>query len=336
MDTEKKRKQIIGTMKECFEQLGFPDLRYGNAIAHPNADEENVGHIVPSAIRFSYQEDYYSRALIDMVIHDKIPDEKVASFRELINLINMDLAFDHFCLIPDCNTLVFRASLFVPGDQLPRNKFKKILTQYLADYIRCLPIIEKLLIEEGNPYELFQSLAGYRSAGPKEKSQRDMADYEKLRQGIKRVFAKVDLPVKDEMITDSSVHVMSRFRTTKCRIEVTAFALNYTGQLYLQMFNPDALPGNMISEAVELANMFNSTSYVNHIFILHRHNIVSLLTGVILDPDLDEVELEYQLKILFSEGCKYLPVFLGNQSANTSQKEQMKAILDGCCAKVIY
>ena len=92
----------------------------------------------------------------------------------------------------------------------------------------------------------------------------------------------------------------------------------------------------MISEAVELANMFNSTSYVNHIFILHRHNIVSLFTGVILDPDLDEVELENQLNILLSEGCKYLPVFCGTQSANTSRKEQMKAILDGCCAKVMY
>ena len=231
MNAEKKRKQIIGSMKKCFEQLGMPDLRHESAIVLPNAEVENVGHIVPSAIRFSYQEDYYSRALIDMVIHDKIPDEKVASFRELINLINMDLAFAHFCLIPDCNTLVFRTSLYVPGDQLPRNKFKKLLSQYLVDYIRCLPIIEKLLVEEGNPYELFQSLAGYRSAGPKEKSQRDMADYEKLRQGIKRVFAKVDLPVKDEMITDSGVHVMSRFRTTTCRIEVAAFALNDTGQL---------------------------------------------------------------------------------------------------------
>ena len=151
-----------------------------------------------------------------------------------------------------------------------------------------------------------------------------MADYEKLRQGIKRVFAKVDLPVKDEMITDSGVHVMSRFRTTTCRIEVAAIAQNDTGQLYLQMFNPDALPGNMISEVVELANMFNSTSYVNHIFILHRHNIVSLLTGVILDPDLDEEEMEYQIKILYSEGRKSLPTFFRNQTATPAGKSRCK------------
>ena len=53
MDTEKKREQIIGAMKECLEQVGFPDLRYENAIAHPNAEEDNVEHIEPSAIRFS-------------------------------------------------------------------------------------------------------------------------------------------------------------------------------------------------------------------------------------------------------------------------------------------
>ena len=56
-----------------------------------------------------------------------------------------------------------------------------------------------------------------------------------------------------------------------------------------------------------MADMFNSTSYVNHIFILPRHNYVSLLTGVILDPDLDEEELEYQLKILLFGGTQIPP-----------------------------
>ena len=188
MNTEKKRKQIIGTMKKCFEQLGMPNLRHENAIALPNAEGDNAGHIVCSGIRFRYEEDYYSRAMVDMVIHDDIPADKVAPLRKLLNLINMDLACDHFCIMPEINALVFRTSLYVPGDQLPRNKFEKLLQQFFADYVRHLPPIEKLLVEGGNPDEIVQSPGADRSAGADEKSRHDRTDYEKLRQGIKRVF----------------------------------------------------------------------------------------------------------------------------------------------------
>lgn len=332
MNTEKKRKQIIGSMKKCFEKHGMPKLRYEDIIAQPKAGEI----IVQSGIRFRYEEDYYNRATVDMIIHEDIPADKLASLRELLNLINMDLACDHFCIIPEINGLVFRTSLYVPGDRLPRNKFIRLLKQFFADYVRNLPIIEKLLVEGGDPEEIFQSLGAERSASLKDKNQHVGADYERLRQDIKKAFVQLGLPVKDDTITENSVSVVSRFRYETCRYELVAFALNDTGQLYLQMFSPDAVPESVISDAIEMADMFNNVSYVNHICILPKHNLVSLLTGVIINPVLDESELEYQLKILFSEGCKYLPVFVGHHPANTSSKEQIKAIIDGVCGRVKF
>ena len=248
MNTNKKREQIIGTMKKCFEQLGIPDLRYDKAISHPNAEDDNAAYIVRSGIRFRYEEDYYSRAMVDMIIHKDIPADKVAPLRKLLNLINMDLACDHFCIVPEINALVLRGSLYVPGDQLPRNKFKKLLRQLFADYVRHLLPIEKLLVEGGNPDEIVQYSVADRSAAADKKSRHETTNYEKLLQGIKRVFAQLGLPVKDETVTDSRVCVMSRFRDETCRFELAAFALNDTGQLYLQMLSPDVLPEKMISE----------------------------------------------------------------------------------------
>ena len=87
------------------------------------------------------------------------------------------------------------------------------------------------------------------------------------------------------------------------------------------------------AEAVEMANMFNSVSYANHITVSTRDKYVSLFTGVILDPILDEEELECQLKILLSTGCRFLPLFVGNNPANMSPKEHFKAFLDGSLRK---
>ena len=83
MNTEKKRKQIIGTMKKCFEQLGMPNLRHESAIALPNAEGDNGGHLVCSGIRFRYEEDYYSRAMVDMIIHERYPSLQSGSSPEI-------------------------------------------------------------------------------------------------------------------------------------------------------------------------------------------------------------------------------------------------------------
>ena len=331
MDTEKKRKQIIGTMKECFCQISIPDPHREKAITNPNDEKGDVKRLTPSTIYFSYQEDYYSHALVDMVVLPKIPDEKISSFRKLLNFMNIDLAYDHFCMIPESNALVFRTSLYVPGDQLPQNKFDTLLSQCIfSDYLRFRLPIEKMLDAGSKPEEIIQSLG---ARLPQEKKQHYKTDYQRLRQGIKRVFGELDLPVIDETITNSSVKIVSSIRDGAFRFRLAAYALNDRGQLYLQMFSPDELPESMISEAVEMANMFNSVSYANHITVSTRDKYVSLFTGVILDPILDEEELECQLKILLSTGCRFLPLFVGNNPANMSPKEHFKAFLDGSLRK---
>jgi hypothetical protein len=326
-----KAQLIKQEMSECFKQLGFPDLGKHSSIIL--SEEDSTGHIVMGGLRFQYDEDYYSRAVVDMVINEEIPSDKVAPLKELLNRINTDLGCSHYCIIPETKKLVYRTSLFVPGDRFPRNKFKKLLSQFFADYCRLIPLIAKLLAEGGNPEEIITLLGPNVSAAPKENNPHGKTDYRRLGEGIKRVLAEFGLSVKDETITDSSAFVMNRFLDETGRYVLIAFSLNDTGQLYLQMFSPDEVPERVISEAAELANMFNSISYVNHILIQPERNFVSLFTGVILDPVLDEDELKYQLMILISEGCKYLPLFYGNHPVNTNPKEHLKALMAGCCVK---
>ena len=333
MNTTKKKEQIIESMKDCYNQIFIPYLHRKNTIAHPNDEKGDIIRLTPSTVYFWYDEVYSSRALVDIVVLPKIPDEKLSFSRELLNIMNSDLACDHFCMIPECNTLVFRTSLYVLGDQLPRNKFKTLLSQFIfADYFRFRLSIEELLVAGGKPEEIIQSLGAQL---PKEKKQHYKTDYERLQQGIKRVFAKIDLPVKDETITDNSVKIVSSIRGGACRFRLVAFAPINTAQLHLQMTSFDELPQNMFTEAVEMANMYNSRSYANHIIVSTRDKYVSLFTGVILDPVLDEEELVYQLKNLLSVGCRILPVFVGNNPANMSPKEHLKSIFAGCREKVI-
>ena len=128
------------------------------------------------------------------------------------------------------------------------------------------------LVAGGKPEEITQSLGAHL---PKEKKQNCKTDYERLRQGIKRVFAELYLPVKDETITDNSVKIVSSIRDGACRFRLVAFAPSDTAQLHLQMTSFDELPQNMFTEAVEMAklSLWLATLAKDHPFTFLDHSL---------------------------------------------------------------
>jgi hypothetical protein len=154
-EKDKKTRNIERAMRECFEEIGIPKLTKDENSKLSKTVMDGADDICGFGISLFYDDYYYNRATIRIVTDKRIPAEKEAPVRELLNIINSDLAFDHFCLEPGNHMVCFQTGFWVPGDDLPRAKFKKLLQQFFEDYCRYTPMIIKLLVEGGEPEELW-------------------------------------------------------------------------------------------------------------------------------------------------------------------------------------
>jgi len=103
-EKDKKTRNIERAMRECFEEIGIPKLTKDENSKLSKTVMDGADDIWGFGISLFYDDYYYNRATIRIVTDKRIPAEKEAPVRELLNIINSDLAFDHFCLEPGNHT----------------------------------------------------------------------------------------------------------------------------------------------------------------------------------------------------------------------------------------
>jgi hypothetical protein len=325
MKENNRTKNITNEMRECFEEIGFPNLANPDEVKYLNADRSEAGFIVPMKIRFEYDANYYSSAMVNADICESIPNDKVSGLRELLNWVNLDIDICHFSLYAfKNNDICFRTSLYVPGEKLPRDKFKKLLGDFFKNYCQWLPSIYKYLAEGGEPMELVLSNKGNLKKG---KPQYTDDDYERVRSDVNEVLARMKLPLKFERDVDGAV-VISGVTTIKaCRAAVSVSILKERNITLVQMVYNESLTKKRMADAIELALLFDETSYRSHISV-HPSGRVGIMAGVIVDPILDKDELEHQINIILSTGILYIPIILGHHNPDVSSRETIIKLIE--------
>jgi len=319
-----KSTNIKNEMKECFEEIGFPDLANPEEVKYLNADRGDAGFIVPGGISFEYDDGYYSSAIVHLEIYENIPKSKASGLRELLNLANLDMELCHFSLHPSENVISFRTSLHVPGEKLPREKFKKLLRHFFKSYCQWLPSITKYLTEGGEPSKPAQSNKDSQKQG---KVQYTEDHYRRMTSDLKGVFAGMAMPLVDEQELNDGPIITSFVTIEGHPIMVFLSISKERNAVLVQVVYVEPLKEKRIAGAHELALIFNNASYRNHICVLPNRR-VGIMAGVIADPLLDKDELEQQLRIVLTTGVPSIPIILGHHNKNVSSREAMTELID--------
>ena len=147
MKKSRKSKNILGGMKTVFKQSAMP-------VDDEFQDEEKIGFQSQIYANFFslYVQAFYlvksNTAGLRLIFPFKVPESKFGEFYDLLNRLNMLRYIGSLWLDPDTGEISLHMGLYVSGDHLNMNQFKRTLNGLVCRSCTFCELIMRQISEQ--------------------------------------------------------------------------------------------------------------------------------------------------------------------------------------------
>ncbi len=144
-----------------------------------------------------------------------IESSNFAELKRLLNLMNETVSFCQFSLCPCCNEVIMHASLFVPNNKLPKDKFTWLLRYLLEAAHLAYPAVGQVGLAGGDPDKHCDIYKDSLRSITHQEEGLDQETAEKVLNGCSSVCESLNIIIQDEnrMETVFSSYVSIRMMT---------------------------------------------------------------------------------------------------------------------------
>ena len=325
----KKGNQVVRDMKECFRSFNLPVNQNKSIQDNPmnvaftsQICNDHVCAFV--AVTFDRPEGYVG---IDASSRLKVPSEKMAEISKLLNLLNGVSPIYGYSVCQYCNTVSLRSGLFLSGEVLSKDKFRRLIHDMLEDTYLCSPLIAEV-VAGGNPEALYDRFMDDHKDLMSKESKLSEGAKSKILGDMESVMTGLKIPIKDdERLADGFVlDCMLPGMDFPLRMGIT---LDHANEMVSLSMGPSfTVPDDKISVMTELVNRINRMSAPDHLFINRQTKRVILLKAIMIDNCvLDKREFEKSIRTLLGSGRSYFTIINEQLSSNDSPGDLLKKII---------
>jgi len=306
----RSKNEVIGDMKRVFASISLPIFEVGSRLVH--VDEEllfaaQIKIAETDVDMYVHYDDKYGLAGLQIAFESRVPNEKVDVVCAFLDLLNGRTPFYHYSICNCCNRLLVKSWLFVPPEQFPEEKFKRLYFNLIKNVSYCYPAILKLLIDESHAQDIFKQLLDDHDclmitgqSTSKKGVKRALRDMESVFAYVKRpIFAKDRTDYGFYLGLTSDDHPESPVLRLKIIKEMD------NGTFGIAMSHQMTVPDEKVSKVIRFLNMLNRFEKIGHFFIHPDTRRVILLNGIMTNEDhhkLDKAEFEFTLRSIMSFG----------------------------------
>lgn len=149
-------------------------------------------------------------------------------------------------------------------------------------------------------------------------------DYEKTRQSLREALTELGLTMQKESEEDNNIRILINARSGNHRVMLITTIMKDRKCICIQMVYGGPLAEDRVTDAIEMANRFNATSCIANFYVLPGYNLVSLVSGLVLDHHLDKDEFKNLFGIVVALGQAHLPVIMGFKTSTIPSLEDKK------------
>jgi hypothetical protein len=316
----KKKKRIVRDMKECFRSLHLPIDENISVQGNPMNVEftsQLCNDHVCAAVAVIYDEKEGYIGIDVSFLHIKVPSEKMAEILKLLNLMNGIRPICCYSVCHCCNTISWRSGLFLSGEVLPKEKFRRLIQEMLEDTYLCAPLIEDV-VKSGNHNVLYDRFMDDHkdvmktdgiSKGVKSQI---LGDMESVITGLK-ISIKEDLRLGNGFVIDGMLQGMDFPLCMGITLD------NEDEMVILNQAPSFTVPDEKIPVMTELVNRINRMTGPDHLFINRQTKRVVLLKAIMIDNGvLDKKEFENSFRMLLGNGSIFFPIIKEQIASNKS------------------
>ena len=334
-----KSNQVVRDMKECFKSLQLP-MRKGQTSDAYTFSWDLVSEIcnenVSAILTVKY--DRYRKVIsINISFDQDVPPGMVTEVLKLLNLLNGTVSYYRYIIGTCSNKISALTGLYVSEGRLSKDKFRRLICDFLEDTYSICPLIMQLLREGGNPEEIYDRYMDGQIDGYRDLMSID-ADYMtsmenkhttemdgNILDDIKSVFADFDITANDDDRVDDGFIidlVHPKDQDLYVRFCTILDSENQVVSIYIAPFF--AVPDNRFDVMMELVNSINRVCNTGHMFITRDNKHVWLWTEIMLDNGvIDKKELKNAFRTLLDNGCRLFPIIKEQLTFNESPDASM-------------
>jgi len=325
--------QVVMDMEECFRSFDLPVYKNKNTNDNDLAFTSQICNDHVCADVFATYDTQIGYVGIDFSFRDKVPSEKMPEILQLLNLLNGYRPLYGFSVCQRCNTISLRSDIFLSTEILPRDEFKRLISDILEDVYLCSPLI-KDVVDGGNYKELHDRfMEGHKdilnmgSKPPRNIDGKILSDMESVITDLKIHINNKDRTV-NEFISDLKLDEM-----VSIRMSITLSHENKIVVLYAAP--PFNVPNEKMTVVTELVNLINRMVKQGHLYIYPQTNRVHIIKGIIIDNGgLDKKEFEMSIRTLLGNSRIFFPIITEQLSSNESPEFLLAKINknhEACC-----
>ncbi len=305
---KKNSNKVVRDMKECFQSLDLPIVNGKKEDSYDfmsNVDNNNLlaRIYIEYQVAFEYVNINFSLG--------NIPSDKITEMLKMINLINGTNHFHQYSICPCCNEILAHSQLFIPGNNLPKDKFNWLIRDLLESANILYPLMGITLFKGGDLdkyYGIYRdTMRESRSCGNGLSEEME----EKVLKDLVSVFADFTIAVSDENSIKHGYYIESTHPEDIELLFRIGTRLDTENRIVIISGAPGLIvPDEKMAVMMELINRINRLLGSQHLFIDPEDKRTILLTGILLENGiLRKEEFRKAFEMMTMSVLCWFPIF---------------------------
>jgi hypothetical protein len=277
---------------------------------------------------------------INVELQLKVDPKRLPEILKFLNLLNKTTINYQYAVCPKCLNITISSALYVPGDKLPKEKFKKLLSLLLEETYHSYPLIDQLLFADGcTPEILFDCYVDdqhqYLSRGGELSEEMKNRVIREMQTELNHLKLAVG---EGERIDKGFMFQYSHPQDPDLKIQVGTILYELFEAVVITVSVPLIVPDEKKAVMTELINRINRICGADHVYSSDETKRTTLLQGILLiNGSMDAEEFRETARLMMGRGNRIFPVVRELLESDETPETLMNKIVDpgskgeSCC-----